>query len=170
MSDLELERNRARRSARVYGEKIDANPYKILLDEVKWRAGHVEYLRNRIAEEGSFDDLFEGGGETEDGVMLPRQEGPLLKRYDAERKLLDTVCALAIRMGIAERYVQLAQLHGQVLFEALRSAFDDPSVQLTADQRVALVESLKRVMSASTNGSSNGHHTSTPRALPPVPT
>lgn len=152
----------------MYGEKLDVNPYKILLDEVKWRAGHVEYLRQRISEETEFDDLFEGGFTDEEGHTFPSTEGPLLRRYDAERNMLDKVCALAIRMGIAERYVQLAQLHGQVLFDALRSAFDDPSVQLTGEQRSALVESLKRTITASMNGS-NGHRPS-PLTLPVVPT
>ena len=170
MSDLEQERNRARREARVYGSQIDANPYKILLDEVKWRAGHVSYLRQRIAEAESFESLFEGGFEDEEGRAFPAQDGPLLRRYDAERKLLDTVCALAIRMGIAERYVQLAQMHGQVVFEALRQAFDDPSVELSVEQRSALIESLKRTLAASMNGHQNGSGNGQLRSLPPVPT
>jgi hypothetical protein len=171
VSDLDTERNRARREARVYGSSIDANPYKILLDEVKWRAGHVEYLRQRIGEEASFEALFEGGGEDEDGRVFPQVDGPLLRRYDKERELLDRVCAIAIRMGIAEKYVQLAQMHGQVIFEALRKAFDDPSVQLSVAQRTALIESLKRTMLASTNGQTNGHMNGNGvRSLPPVPT
>jgi hypothetical protein len=169
VSDLDTARNRARREAKVYGSSIDANPYKILLDEVKWRAGHVEYLRQRIAEVDAFEDLFDGGFTNEDGQTFPTLDGALLRRYDKERELLDRVCGIAIRMGIAEKYVQLAQMHGQVLFEALRKAFDDPTVQLTADQRVALVESLKRTMVASTNG--NGHMNGNGvRSLPPVPT
>lgn len=170
MSDLDTERNRARREARVYGTQIDANPYKILLDEVRWRAGHVQYLRERIAEEESFESLFEGGFIDDDGNAHPSVDGSLLRRYDVERNMLDRVCALAVRMGIAEKYVQLAQMHGQVLFEAMRQAFDDPTVQLSPAQRVALIESLKRTMTASTNGHSNGNGNGHVRALPQVPT
>lgn len=151
----------------MYGTQIDANPYKILLDEVKWRAGHVAYLRSRIAEEETFEALFEGGFEDEEGRAFPAQDGPLLRRYDVERTMLDRVCALAVRMGIAEKYVQLAQMHGQVLFEALRQALDDPNVQLSIEQRTALIESLKRVMMASMNGHQNGNGQL--RSLPPVP-
>ncbi len=156
-----FDHRRLRDEARTYGQQIDVNPYTILLDEVKWRAGHVEYLRERIAEEPDFIQLFD---EDDHGRISP---GPLLMRYDTERALLDKACAMAARFGIAERYVGLAELHGRVLFESLRTALDDPSVGLTDAQRVSLVDALRRV-----TASTNGHGTPPQKILdlPQVPT
>jgi len=152
LTDQEL----LRESAVTYGRKIDVNPYKVLIDEVKWRLGHVEYLREQI-QRTSFDSLFI---EDDHGVM---HEGPLLLRYDTERKHLDKVCNIAARLGVAERYVGLAELQGRVIFDALRAALDDPRVGLDEGQRTALVDALRRTM-VSTNGS-------TPHPqLPQVPT
>src|SRR5690242_14754665 len=40
----------ARRAMETYGRKADTNPVDALLDEVRWTAGHVAWLRDRIRE------------------------------------------------------------------------------------------------------------------------
>lgn len=152
-TDLGWDAARLRVDGRMYGRRIDVNPYRILLDEVQWRAGHVAYLRERIAEETNFDNFFEGGFTDDEGNTYPSNDGPLLRRYDRERKLLDAVCKTAVQVGVAEKYVQLAKLHGQTIFEAMREALDDPTVALAEGQRDALLESLRRSVSARSNGS-----------------
>lgn len=140
MTDVEVTREGLRQQAKTYGRKLGVNPYSALLEEVKWRAGHVESLRLEIQAKESFEALlvWDHNGN--------QRDGPLLRRYDQERDRLDRVCKLAIDSGIAERYVVLAELHGRVLFEVLREALSDPAVALTEPQRRALVEAMKRAV------------------------
>lgn len=110
-------RTEIRERAKVYGGRLRVNPYTALLEEVQWRAGHVAALRDRIAA-GGWEDLYTI---TEEG---DQRVGFLLQRYDAERVHLDRACKLAIDAGIAERYVQLAELQGAVLYRVLAKALD----------------------------------------------
>lgn len=119
-----------RRDALVYGQRLPVNPYRALLDEVQWRAGHVAWLREELQREG-YDSL------TVVDHQGNRVESVWLKRYDIERRHLDRACRLAIDAGIAERYVQLAELQGQTLYSSLRSALDQTFTELgltAADQ------------------------------------
>lgn len=133
-------RDRLRRDAVVYGARLDVNPYTVLLEEVQWRAGHVEWLRSKIQELESADQLF---GPNRHGELVPV---PLVQRYDKERFMLDRAVKLAIDAGIAERYVRLAELHGQVLHQVLQVALNDPLVELTQEQRVGVVDAMKRAL------------------------
>lgn len=136
MTELE-ETQRLKRAASLYGYKKEVNPYVTLLDEVKWRAGHVEKIRERLAEM-SDEELWV--------INLRGEEvpAPILRRYDKERDMLDRVAKLAIDAGISERYVNLAELQGHTLMTALNEAFDDPDVALTDGQRSALGGALQR--------------------------
>lgn len=111
------------RTARIYGSRLAVNPYRALLEEVQWRAGHVAWLRDELDRRG-YDGLVQLNV---DGEELP---SIWLKRYDEERRHLDRACKLAIDAGIAERYVQLAELQGQVLHRALRGALEATATEL----------------------------------------
>lgn len=104
-------------NARVYGERLSINPYRALLEEVEWRAGHVAWLREELGRRG-YDGL------TTISILGDEVPSVWLRRYDEERRHLDRACKLAIDAGIAERYVQLAELQGQVLHRALRAGLD----------------------------------------------
>lgn len=124
--------------ARLYGFKAETNPYVLLYEEMQWRAGHVQMLRERIADlpdEALFVEL-------ENGQMV---EGALLKRYDVERNMLDRVVNRIIDAGIAERYVNLAEMEAGKFVEALNIAFDDPKVGLTRHQRRSLGQAIESV-------------------------
>lgn len=124
-----------RQSARTYGERLRVNPYTALLEEVQWRAGHVAAIRDKLSV-GSWEDLF-----TIDPMTMDEQPSALLKRYDAERTHLDRACKLAIDAGIAERYVQLAELQGAVLYRVLTKALDAATAR--AGLSPAQLESFK---------------------------
>lgn len=115
-------------NAKTYGRKLHVNPYTALLDEVQWRAGHVAWLRDRL----------QGMTPEELWVLDDRgnlRDAPTLRRYDKERELLDRSCKLAIDAGIAERYVQLAELQGATLYRLLNRALDEVGVSVEQRQR-----------------------------------
>lgn len=124
--------------ARLYGFKAETNPYVLLYEEMQWRAGHVQMLRERISDLPD-KALFV---ELENGQLV---EGALLKRYDVERDKLDRVVHRIIDAGIAERYVNLAEMQAGRFVEALNIAFDDPKVGLTRSQRRSLGQAIESV-------------------------
>lgn len=132
---VEDARTAMRDQARLYSRKRDINPYVALLDEVKWRAGHVAALRIAIAQAETIFAIDHNGNVV---------DGALIKRYDKERVLLDRACKLAIDAGVAERYVALAEMQGGALFRVLETAFNDPLVGLTVEQRQQLGPALER--------------------------
>lgn len=126
-------------AARTYGKRLPVNPYTALLDEVQWRAGHVAWLRDRL----------QGLDPDELWVVDDRgnlRDSPTLRRYDKERELLDRACKLAIDAGIAERYVQLAELQGATLYRLLNRALDE--VGVTPEQRREFGAALRRAFEA----------------------
>jgi hypothetical protein len=141
MTEIEQARAELVRESRVYSRRRDVNPYVALLDEVKWRAGHVASLRAKLAFMVE-DELFviDHNGNLVDSALV--------RRYDKERTLLDRACKLAIDAGVAERYVQLAELQGGALFRVLEQAFGDPLVALTDEQRQQLGPALERAFQA----------------------
>jgi hypothetical protein len=156
-TQAEIERQNAevRRAVRdeacVYGQsKRLVNPYSALLEEVQWRAGHVQALREQLSAYTDAEQLFYY---SEDGVA---REVPLLRRYDKERELLDRVCKLAISAGIAERYVQLAELQGATLFRVMGRAFDE--MELTAEQRQRFGPALRRALAEENEKQGIGPH------------
>lgn len=126
-------------AARTYGAKLAVNPYTALLDEVQWRAGHVAWLRDRLQGMAP-EDLW---------VLDDRgnvRDSHTLRRYDKERELLDRACKLAIDAGVAERYVQLAELQGAALHRLLTRALDE--VGVSAEQRQAFGAALRHAFEA----------------------
>jgi hypothetical protein len=128
--------------ARLYSRQIKVNPYTALLDEVQWRAGHVASIREVLSNQDQ-TELF-----TE--TAFGNQEySILLKRYDTERRFLDNACKLAIQAGVSEKYVRLAELQGQLIFQVLRTALEDPTVGLSIEQKEALILSMNNSLQTS---------------------
>ena len=154
----------AQQAVRTLGLPVDISPTEALLEEVRWTAGHVAWLRSRVqelAEEPthrhvSFD------GEDEDLLETPGQRGALTwgttkvktggddagttqeakpsvwyELYTRERAHLIKVCDAAIRAGVEERRVRLAEQQGDLLALAIRQILD--AFGLSGDPRVATI-------------------------------
>lgn len=131
----------AKRALETYGQKVDTNPVDALLDEVRWTAGHVAWLRERVREVeeaalvwGVVEKVDKGAGEFV-GVDTTEAAKPSvwLVLYQAERKHLLDACKAAIAAGIAERQVRLAEQQGEVLATVIRAILDD--LGLSPEQR-----------------------------------
>lgn len=144
----------------TYGRKIETTATEALLDEVQWTAGHVEWLRERVQEiEGA---AFVEGADREHplvwGVTREKTGGEdrgtteeaapsiWLKLYQAERAHLVKVCSEAIRAGIEERRVQLAEKQGALVAQAIKAILTD--LGLTAEQEARVSEIVPRHLRA----------------------
>ncbi|WP_157536207.1 hypothetical protein [Kitasatospora mediocidica] len=150
---------RCRKLVTMYGRKIETTATEALLDEVQWTAGHVAWLRERVQELEAGTPITAGPehplvwgtvrrktggqdwGETEEA-------GPTVwvKLYQQERAHLVKVCGEAIRAGIEERRVKLAESQGALVAQAIRKILDD--LDLTAEQAARVHDIVPRHLRA----------------------
>ena len=157
----------------TYGLAVDVSPTEALLEEVRWTAGHVRWLRERVQEleqsqlvwgtvktkseaAGGLGITFGGrDADDEDRVGLidvgsiPASEvtqaaGPnvWLDLYDRERKHLVGVCTAALKAGVQERAIRLAEQQGELVAQAIRAILDD--LGLSAEQAARVGEVVPR--------------------------
>jgi hypothetical protein len=145
---------KARQIMETYGQQIDTNPVDALLDEVRWTAGHVAWLRDRVREIEQ-DALTWGVTETVDkqageftGVDTTEAARPnvWLVLYQSERKHLVDVCKAAISAGIAERQVRLAEQQGRLIVGVIQAILGD--LGLSPEQQALVPEVASRHLRA----------------------
>jgi len=121
---------------------VQITPEAAILAEVHRTAGHVAWLEQQIRAVAPEDLIWgttkikEGGDDR--GTTQEAVPHVLLKLYQQERAHLAKVCADAIRCGIEERQVKLAESQGVLVARALRAILD--GLNLTAAQKALAVK------------------------------
>lgn len=151
---------KAKRLVAIYGCKVETTATAALLEEVQWTAGHVAWLRERIQQLEGDALVDEGNGQHpliwgvtrektggEDyGITYEAEPNVWLKLYQQERTHLVKVCEAAIRAGIEERRVQLAESQGALVAGAIRKILGD--LQLTPEQQARVSQVVPRHLRA----------------------
>ena len=137
-----LETTAAAQATQQLGLKIDTTPQQALLDEVQRAAGMVAYYGQRVAELAEEDPNKLVHGVTRIEQREGFQAGTVrvaepavnvwLKLWNEERDRLTRVAAAAIKAGIEERRVQLAEQQGALIADAIRRILD--RLNLTPEQ------------------------------------
>lgn len=145
----------ARHLMTTYGQRLDTTPLDALLAEVQWTAGHVAWLRQRVQdiESGELGTRYdedplvwgvtkrkEGGDDR--GVTEEAAPSIWLRLYQQERAHLVRVCAEAVKAGLDERLVRLAENRGQMVAQVIRAILGD--LNLTAEQSARVPEIVPR--------------------------
>jgi hypothetical protein len=123
--------------ASTYGLPIETTPDQAILDEVHRTAGHVAWLQAQVQAltrgelVWGITKVKEGGDDA--GVTEEAVPHALLRLYQEERKHLVTVCAAALRAGIEERRVKLAEQQGALVAQVIRAVLND--LELTREQQ-----------------------------------
>ena len=142
------------KAVRTLGLPIDVDPGKALLDEIHWTAGHVAWLRGKV-QELEEEDLVWGKTQHEDGVgpqgvvdVTTEKAGPSVwyELYMKERDHLAKVCSLALRAGIEERKVKLAESQGLLVADVIRRILG--ALGLTPEQQSLVPEIVPRELRA----------------------
>jgi len=149
-----LQEQAAELAVATYGLPLDVSPTDALLDEVKWTAGHVAWLRARVQEMETDAPSWgktkrEDHGATEfPGINQTESAVPpvLLDLYQRERKHLVDVCRAALAAGVEERRVRLAESQGQLLAQVIKSILGD--LDLTPEQSAKVSEIVPRHLRA----------------------
>lgn len=149
---------RLERAVVTLGLPINVSPTDALLNEVQMTAGHVAWLRSKVQELdpdalvwGTTEHKSKTGGE-DWGETRVEKAAPSVwyELYSRERDRLIKVCAEAIRAGIEERRVQLAEQQGALVAEAIRRILDD--LQLTPEQTARVGDIVPRHLRAIAGG------------------
>lgn len=115
-----------------FGRAVDVSPSAALLDEVRWTAGHVEYLRGKV-QELTDEDLVLGEESVESGtdegvtdwrVTTRAAESVWYALYMREREHLVRVSAAAVRAGVEVRRVELEEQQGLLVASVVRRILD----------------------------------------------
>jgi nucleotide-binding universal stress UspA family protein len=147
----------AQQAVVTLGLPRDITPTDALLEEVRWTAGHVDWLRQRIQELEKADMTWgvvrvKDGG---DDRGTTEQAGPPVwyQLYERERTHLVKVCAAAIGAGIEERRVRLAEQQGALVAEAIRRILS--RLDLTAAQQLLVGEVVPAELRALAGGAAS---------------
>lgn len=119
-------------AVRTLGLPVDIDPAQALKDEIAVTYGHVQWLRAKV-QELTPEDLVWGKDKHEDGVgpqgvvdVTTEKAGPSVwySMYLTEREHLVKVTTAALRAGIQERQIKLAEEQGQLVFVVIRRIMD----------------------------------------------
>lgn len=145
-SHLRLVERRMRESMQTYGAPLDVSPTDALLSVVHQTAGHVKWLADCIAEldpealTWGTTQIKTGGHDG--GTTEAAEPHVLLKLYQQERDRLIKASAEAIRCGIEERRVKLAESQGALVANIIRAILGD--LGLTGEQQTLVSEVVPR--------------------------
>lgn len=103
----------------TFGLPREIDPQQALLEEVHRTAGHVAWLQAKIASLPTDAELKQL-----DKSEQFERPAVWVEMYQEERKHLARVSEAAIRAGIAERQVKLAEAQGAQLAGVLRNVLD----------------------------------------------
>lgn len=151
---------KARTLVETYGRKINTTATEALLDEVQWTAGHVAWLRERVQEIEStaaavgadsdhplvWGKTKEKSGGEDWGKTEEAAPNIWLRLYQTERAHLVKVCSEAIRAGIEERRIRLAESQGELVAQAIRAILND--LNLNPEQQARVPEVVPRHLRA----------------------
>lgn len=135
-----VEAQAAEQAVRTLGLPIDITPTEALLEEVRWTAGHVAWLRDKVQELGDrpFDPAddeadphplvwgttkVKSGGD-DSGTTNEAKPSIWYELYHRERQHLVAVSMAALKAGVEERRVRLAEQQGQIAVELIRRILD----------------------------------------------
>jgi hypothetical protein len=123
----QAEIERAEQTVIMFGADKKIDPQLALLEEVQRTAGHVDWLRDLIQK---MDDPQQLRQVTDAGI----EPAVWVRMYQDERQHLVKVCAEAIKCGVAERQVRIAEEQGRLMAMVLMAFIHDPEIDLDARQ------------------------------------
>lgn len=160
-----VEEAKAAAAVATLGLRRDISPTDALLEEVQWTAGHVAWLRTKVQEldeqpsrevEDSDGELVDLGGQhslvwgvtkektggDDRGTTQEAAPSVWYVLYERERKHLVAAASAALKAGVEERRVRLAEQQGDLVAGVLRSILDG---LLAAMLAAGMAETLRDV-------------------------
>jgi hypothetical protein len=153
-ADARIATQKVRALVETYGLPVEITPELAILGEVHRTAGHVAWLEQQVRALSPSELTWgvtrvkEGGDDR--GTTEEAAPHVLLKLYHVERAHLVKVCSEALRAGIEERRVKLAEHQGALVADVIRAILGD--LKLNAKQQARVREVVPRHLRALATG------------------
>lgn len=154
-AERRLAEQAAREAVVTYGLPVDISPTEALLREVRYTAGHVEWLRARVQE---LEEAKLTVGVTEQKIdptgakstKIESVPNAWVRLYQEERRHLVAVTTAALKAGVEERRVRLEEAQGAAIVELLDTILD--GLDLTPAQQEKAHDVVPRALRAIEGG------------------
>lgn len=122
---------KAAKSMRLFAAPVDIDPARALVELVQWTAGEVAYWRTQVQQLADEDPkaltwgvtrIKDGG--TDGGTTLEATPNIAYRMLTDAQDRLAKYAAAALRAGVEERRVKLAEDQGALVAQAIRSILD----------------------------------------------
>lgn len=137
----------ANERANFFGKQTAVDPHTALLDEISRTASVVKWLNDQMQE-------LRDKGMTDKDIMMQKtfQSGfrpsVWMELYQQERDHLVKTCIAAIKAGVAERKVQIAERQGQLIASMMFAFIHDLELGLSPDQIIAAPKLIRKHLMA----------------------
>ena len=144
-NELTYAMKQAAERSKFFGDPRSIDPHSVLLEEIGRSAGIVGYYEGKLQE-------FRDWGLTDEQIIsqktLKDGEKPSvwMELFNTEREHLVKTCIAAIKAGVAERKVQIAEQQGRMIAAMLFAFMHDPEIGLTPDQMLKAPGVIRRHM------------------------
>lgn len=138
-------------AADLWGGRRDVHPASALLELVGWKASEVEYWRHRVHEIQQDDEATLTWGRTKeklggDDYGTTREAKPhialtLLHKAEAD---LAAYCAAALKAGVEERMVRIAQSTAAQFQRVIQLVLADERVSVAGDVDLVIADALRQ--------------------------
>lgn len=149
--------DQARRDVALFGGRRDVDPAQALLELVQWTAGEVDYWRARVREVADTDEdaltwgvtKTKTGGDDHGTTSEAKPNVAYVMLVDASNRLAQYAAA-ALKAGVEQRRVELAEREGALLAGVIRAILTD--LDLSPAQQLLVGEVVPRHLRAIAGG------------------
>lgn len=140
---LQAAKNIAYQNATFLGVSKPTDPHTALMDEISRTAGIVEWLENKMrsmSDDGIPDDEIL----QQFNIKMGFQPSVWYTLFLEERQHLVRTCTAAIKAGVAERRVQIAEQQGRIIAAMMMAFIHDTELGLTPEQVMKAPELVRK--------------------------
>ena len=122
-----------------FGERIPVDPTEALLTTLQLSAGQLYWLQAALEDH---EDKHDFTGQV------------LMRLWNDERDRVARISEAALRTGVQERAIKLAEQYGIAVAKVMRAIFDDPELALTEAQQEVIPMLVRRHLTAASGDES----------------
>jgi len=112
--------------SRLMGCPIDMNPVEAMIWCIRMTAGEIKWLSDQIADIDNEEDWVEN-------TVVGKQMNVFVRERTAAQHRLFKFSSEAVKLGLAERAIKLAEQYGETIARFMHDVLDE--LDLTPDQR-----------------------------------
>jgi hypothetical protein len=156
---VQAARNEAVRQTMFMGRPVHTDPHSALLEEIQRSAGIIEWLRDKMqAMAQELDGDTDGAIQASDSLLVQfvpkagQQPSAWWVLYQEERAHLVRTCVAAIKAGVAERRVAIAEQQGALIVMMFNAFIHDTELGLSPEQIMLAPRLIRKHMAALPRG------------------